>query len=76
MSNYIVQANWAQKDGLTVGDPLKVVSSVELGTEFAEISTAVNSKADTASPTFTGTVTIPTLTLTGALNGTVDGGTY
>jgi hypothetical protein len=76
MSNYTVQANWSEKDGLTTGNPLKVVSSVELETEFSAISTSVNSKADTASPTFTGTVTIPTLTLTGALNGTVDGGTY
>lgn len=76
MSNYIVQANWSEKDGLTTGDPLKVVSSVELGTEFSAISGAVNSKANTASPTFTGTVTVDALTFTGTVTGTIDGGTY
>lgn len=76
MSNYTVQANWSEKDGLTTGNPLKVVSSVELETEFSAISTSVNSKADTASPTFTGTVTVDALTFTGTVTGTIDGGTY
>lgn len=35
-------------------------SSATGRTEFALIATAVNSKANTASPTFTGTVTVPT----------------
>jgi hypothetical protein len=46
-------------------------------TEFDAISTAVATKADLASPTFTGTVTIPALAFTGTLStGTIDGGTY
>jgi hypothetical protein len=41
------------------------------------LQSAVNSKADKASPTFTGTVTIPTLTVSGtATIGTITGGTY
>ena len=49
----------------------------EFETEFDAISTAIATKADTASPTFTGTVTIPALTFTGTLStGTIDGGTY
>ena len=61
----------------------------EINTEFANIQVAVNSKSDTASPIFTGTVTIPTLavsangtvggtlTVTGALEAaSVDGGTF
>jgi hypothetical protein len=37
----------------------------------------VASKADTSSPTFTGTVTIESLNFTGTLDtGTIDGGTY
>jgi len=37
----------------------------------------VATKANTASPTFTGTVTVPTLSVTGtATIGTIDGGTY
>ena len=35
-------------------------SSATVRTEFALIATAVNSKANSASPTFTGTVTVPT----------------
>ena len=43
----------------------------------SNISTAIATKADLASPTFTGTVTIPALTFTGTLStGTIDGGTY
>lgn len=78
MSNYSVQAQggWAAKDGYTPGNPLKVISAVELGAEFDAIATAVNSKADTASPTFTGTVTVDALTVTGTVTGTIDGGTY
>lgn len=78
MSNYTVQASggWAAKDSYTSGNPLKVVSGAELGTEFNAIATAVNSKSDTASPTFTGTVTVDALTFTGTVTGTIDGGTY
>jgi len=65
MSNYTKSTNFATKDTLTSGDPLKIVKGTEINTEFDNIATAVNSKADTASPTFTGTVTIPTLALSG-----------
>jgi hypothetical protein len=61
MSNYTKSTNFATKDTLTSGDPLKIVKGTEINTEFDNIATAVNSKADTASPTFTGTVTIPIL---------------
>jgi hypothetical protein len=40
----------------------------EFDAEFSEIQTAVNSKADIASPTFTGTVTGNNITATGTLN--------
>jgi len=60
MSNYTKSTNFATKDTLTSGDPLKIVKGTEINTEFDNIATAVNSKSDTASPTFTGTVTIPT----------------
>jgi len=75
MTAYTKSTNFATKDTLTSGDPLKIVKGTEINTEFDNIATAVNSKTDTASPTFTGTVTIPTLayagtTLTSAVTGT------
>jgi hypothetical protein len=66
MTSYTKATNFATKDTLTSGDPLKIVKGTEINTEFDNIATAVNSKADTASPTFTGTATIPVLSVTGA----------
>jgi hypothetical protein len=66
MGNYTKATNFATKDTLTSGDPLKIVKGTEINTEFDNIATAVNSKSDTASPTFTGTVTTPILSVTGA----------
>jgi hypothetical protein len=62
---------------LPSGDSGKIIRGSEFDTEFDAIATASATKADLASPTFTGTVTIPNLTLTGTLStGTIDGGTY
>ena len=77
MTDYTKTTNFTAKDSLPSGDSGKVIRGSEFDTEFTAISTAVATKADLASPTFTGTVTIPTLTLTGTLStGTIDGGTY
>lgn len=64
MTNYTKSTNFATKDALISGNPLKIVKGTEIDTEFNNIATAVGTKADTASPTFTGTVTIPTLAVT------------
>ncbi len=77
MSNYTVTTDFAAKDSLPSGDSGKIIRGSEFTTEFNNISTAIASKANTANPTFTGTVTIPALTFTGTLStGTIDGGTY
>jgi len=77
MSNYTKTTNFTAKDSLPSGDSGKVIRGSEFDTEFDAIATASATKADLASPTFTGTVTIPNLTLTGTLStGTIDGGTY
>lgn len=77
MSNYTVTTDFAAKDSLPSGDSGKIIRGSEFTTEFNNIATAVATKANTASPTFTGTVTIPALTFTGTLStGTIDGGTY
>ena len=66
MSNYTKSTNFATKDALTSGNPLKIVKGTEIDTEFNNIATAIATKADLASPTFTGTVVIPTATITTA----------
>jgi hypothetical protein len=71
MSNYTKATDFASKDSLSSGNPLKIVRGAEINTEFAAIQTAVNSKADLASPAFTGTLTAVTLAVTG--NETVGG---
>lgn len=77
MSNYTKSTNFTAKDSLPSGDSGKIIRGSEFDTEFNAIATAVTSKADLASPTFTGTVTIPALNFTGTLStGTIDGGTY
>lgn len=74
MSDYTKSTNFATKDNLSSGNPLKIVKGTEIDTEFNNIATAVATKADLASPTFTGTVTITTLALTNDL-AVADGGT-
>jgi len=63
MSNYVKSTNFATKDSLSSGDPLKIVKGTEINTEYDNIATAVATKADLASPTFTGTPTLPTGTV-------------
>ena len=76
MTNYTKSTNFATKDTLTSGDPLKIVKGTEINTEFDNISTAIATKADTASPTFTGTVTIPTAAISsGTINSSTIGAT-
>jgi hypothetical protein len=60
MSNYTQSTNFATKDALISGNPLKIVKGTEINTEFANIAIAVATKADLASPTFTGTPLAPT----------------
>lgn len=77
MSNYVKTTNFAVKDTLASGNPAKIIKGSEINAEYDNIATAVATKANTASPTFTGTVTVPTLAVTGtATIGTVDGGTF
>jgi hypothetical protein len=71
MSNYTKSTSFTTKDSLASGNPQKIVRGSELDTEFTAIQTAVNSKADSASPTISGTAVIAALTVTG--NETVGG---
>lgn len=71
MSSYTKTTNFTAKDTLPTGNTNKIVRGSEVDVEFSAIQIAVNSKANTASPTFTGTVTLPTVD-----GGTISGGTY
>lgn len=76
MSNYTKATDFAVKDSLSTGNPSKIVKGTEIDTEFSAISSAVNSKADTANSALTGTATAVNLTVSGTFTATVDGGAY
>jgi len=48
MSNYTKSTNFATKDSLPSGDPLKIVKGTEINTEFDNIATAISTKYDSS----------------------------
>jgi hypothetical protein len=64
MTDYTKTTDFAAKDSLPSGDTGKIIRGTEFETEFDNISTSIATKADLASPTFTGTATIPTAAVT------------
>jgi hypothetical protein len=60
MSNYTKSTDFASKDTLPSGDSAKIVRGTEIDVEFEALETAISSKADLTSPTFTGTPAAPT----------------
>lgn len=60
MTDYTKSTNFASKDSLSTGNALKIVKGTELDTEFNNLVTAVATKANSLSPTFTGTPAAPT----------------
>jgi hypothetical protein len=63
MANYVKSTNFTVKDSLTTGDSAKRIRGSEIDAEFNNIATAVNSKANTASPNLTGSPTATTATV-------------
>ena len=61
MSNYTKTTDFEAKDSLPSGDSGKIIKGAEFETEFDNIATAIGTKADSAGPTFTGTLTYGTL---------------
>ena len=77
MSNYTKTTNFATKDSLPSGNAAKIVRGTEIDPEFNNIATASATKANSADPTFTGTVTAATVNVTGTLTAdTITGGSY
>lgn len=60
MSNYTKTTNFLAKDSLPEADSGKIIKGSEFDTEFNALQTAVNTKADLASPALTGVPTAPT----------------
>jgi hypothetical protein len=60
MSNYTKATNFTAKDSLPTGDSGKIVKGTEIDTELTAVASAIASKSDSNSPTFTGTPTAPT----------------
>ena len=89
MSNYTKSTNFATKDNLTPGDPLKIVRGTEIDTEFNNIATAIATKTDNASAAIAGgtindttigattasTGAFTTISATGAITSTLATGT-
>jgi len=59
-ADYTKATNFTSKDSLSTGNPLKIVKGTEIDTEFNSIQTAVATKADLNSPTFSGSPVLPT----------------
>lgn len=70
MTDYTKSTNFATKDALSSGNALKIVKGTELNTEFDNIQTAVATKSNATSPTFTGTMTYGGVTLSSSVTGT------
>jgi len=60
MSDYTKSTDFASKDALPSGNAAKIVKGTEIDTEFNNIAVAVATKADLASPGFSGSPTAPT----------------
>ncbi len=54
MSNYAKIVDYAAKDALLTGNPSKIVKGSEIGADFDAVAVAVATKANSASPVFTG----------------------
>ena len=82
MSDYTKTVDFAVKDGLTTGDPLKIVRGTEINTEFLNLQTAVATKIEGHSGHHTGNTVIDNLEITGTIvtgggiGEIIDGGSF
>ena len=60
MSDYTKSTNFASKDNLSSGNPLKIVKGTEIDTEFNNIATAIATKLDAVSTTGSGNIVLAT----------------
>ena len=84
MSDYQKTVDFAVKDTLVSGDPLKIVKGTEIDAEYLNIQTAVATKVEAHSGHHTGNTVIDNLEVTGqiiqggggGIGEIIDGGTY
>jgi hypothetical protein len=78
MADYTKATDFASKDGLVSGNPLKVVKGVEIDDEYNAIEVAILTKADIHEETHTGTHTFTgDVNIIGTLTaGLIDGGSF
>ena len=79
MSNYTKTTDFTAKDAMATSNPSKIIKGSEIDDELDNIVTAIASKQDTGSTTFTSITLAGTITLTGTISGNdgiIDGGTY
>jgi hypothetical protein len=62
MADYSKATNFTAKDTLPTGNAGKIIKGTEIDTEFTAIASAIASKSNINSPTFTGTPAVPTAT--------------
>ena len=73
MSNYTPSTNFATKDALSTGDPLKIVRGTEINTEFTNIAVAVATKLDTTALAAPGPIGATTPAAISGTTGTFSG---
>lgn len=73
MTDYTKSTNFASKDALASGNPLKIVKGTEIDAEFNNIAEAVATKADINSPALIGNASAVNLTVSGTLTATLTG---
>ena len=60
MTDYVKSTNFASKDSLASGNPLKIVKGLEIDIEFNNIANAIATKSNGIDTALTGTPTAPT----------------
>lgn len=60
MTDYVKSTNFASKDSLASGNPLKIVKGLEIDIEFNNIASAIATKSNGLDTALTGTPTAPT----------------
>ena len=77
MTDYVYDGKFALKDAMDALNPLKIVSGEEHSGEYSAISEAVNSKLNSANPTYTGVLQGASAIFTGTVQaGLISGGTW
>jgi len=82
MANYTPITNFAVKDTLSSGDPLKRAKGADIQAELNAIAAAIQTKGESNNATFTGTISFEDIAATGdasfsnVIASNIDCGTY